>query len=111
MSIAGTLDPRVGGPSVYPSQPHGLWREISHFGYGNAFSAQAFYPSGGSGQYRRSMYTFWKRTAPPPNLQTFDAPTAHTPRQTGRDRLAQPPLAHRHALDTIAFEPGDERAA
>ena len=75
LAIAGTLDRRVGGPSVYPSQPHGLWREISHFGYGNAFSAQAFYPSDISGQNRRSMYTFWKRTSPPPSMIAFDAPT------------------------------------
>lgn len=75
LSIAGILNPRIGGPSVYPNQPHGLWREISHFGYGNAFSAQAFYPSDSVGQNRRSMYTFWKRTSPPPSLIAFDAPT------------------------------------
>jgi hypothetical protein len=75
LAIAGTLDTRVGGPSVYPSQPHGLWREISHFGYDNAFSAQAFYPSDTTGQHRRSMYTFWKRTSPPPSMIAFDAPT------------------------------------
>ncbi|MDH3717149.1 MAG: DUF1553 domain-containing protein [Planctomycetota bacterium] len=75
LAIAGTLDKRVGGPSVYPSQPHGLWREISHFGHGAAFSAQAFYPSDATGQHRRSMYTFWKRTSPPPSMIAFDAPT------------------------------------
>jgi hypothetical protein len=75
LSISGQLNRRVGGPSVYPSQPHGLWREISHFGYGNAFSAQAFYPSEPNGQSRRSMYTFWKRTSPPPSMIAFDAPT------------------------------------
>lgn len=75
LAISDQLNRRVGGPSVYPSQPHGLWREISHFGYGNAFSAQAFYPSDPSGQSRRSMYTFWKRTSPPPSMIAFDAPT------------------------------------
>ena len=75
LAISGALDRRIGGPSVYPSQPHGLWREISHFGYGNAFSAQAFYPSDTRGQFRRSMYTFWKRTSPPPTMIAFDAPT------------------------------------
>ena len=75
LAISGQLNRRVGGPSVYPSQPHGLWREISHFGYGNAFSAQAFYPSDPNGQSRRSMYTFWKRTSPPPSMIAFDAPT------------------------------------
>ena len=75
LAISGTLDRRVGGPGVYPIQPHGLWREVSHFGYPASFSAQAFYPSDKSGQHRRSMYTFWKRTSPPPSLVTFDAPT------------------------------------
>ena len=75
LAIAGELDPRIGGPSVYPTQPHGLWREVSHFGYGNAFTAQAFYPSDDAGLNRRSMYTFWKRTSPPPSLSAFDAPT------------------------------------
>ena len=75
LAVSGQLAHRVGGPSVYPDQPHGLWREISHFGYGNAFSAQAFYPSDNSGQHRRSMYTFWKRTSPPPAMIAFDAPT------------------------------------
>ncbi len=75
LSISGTLDKRIGGPSVYPRQPHGLWREVSHFGYPKAFTAQAFYPSDDSGQTRRSMYTFWKRTSPPPSMIVFDAPS------------------------------------
>ncbi|MFI4862056.1 MAG: PSD1 and planctomycete cytochrome C domain-containing protein [Phycisphaerales bacterium JB063] len=75
LAAAGRLDLRVGGPSVYPQQPHGLWREVSHFGYPDAFTAQAFYPSDDAGQHRRSMYTFWKRTNPPPSLSAFDAPT------------------------------------
>lgn len=75
LAIAGQLDTRIGGPSVYPTQPHGLWREVSHFGYPRAFTAQAFYPSDASGLTRRSMYTFWKRTSPPPSLIAFDAPS------------------------------------
>lgn len=75
LAMSDQLERRVGGPSVYPTQPHGLWREISHFGYGNAFTAQAFYPSDDSGLNRRSMYTFWKRTSPPPSLIAFDAPS------------------------------------
>lgn len=73
--IAGVLEPRVGGPSVYPAQPDGLWREVSHFGYPKAFTAQSFYPSRGADLRRRSLYTFWKRTCPPPSLAAFDAPT------------------------------------
>lgn len=75
LAIAGKLDGRIGGPSVYPSQPHGLWREVSHFGYPRAFTAQAFYPSDESGLTRRTIYTFWKRTSPPPSLTAFDAPS------------------------------------
>lgn len=75
LRIAGQLDLRVGGPSVYPAQPEGLWREVSHFGYPKAFTAQAFYPSRGERLRRRSLYTFWKRTSPPPSLSAFDAPT------------------------------------
>jgi hypothetical protein len=75
--ISGLLNPRIGGPSVYPEQPEGLWRQISHFGYG-AFTAQAYFPDAGEATQRRSMYTFWKRTSPPPSLAIFDAPTRET---------------------------------
>jgi hypothetical protein len=54
----------VGGPSVKPWQPPGLW----------SFTAAGDYvPDGGAGRWRRSLYTFWKRTAPPPNVTLFDA--------------------------------------
>ncbi|MEQ8765049.1 MAG: DUF1553 domain-containing protein [Planctomycetota bacterium] len=72
--IGGLLSMRVGGPSTYPDQPDGLWRQASHFGYPGFFSAQSFYPSVGEDRFRRSLYTFWKRTAPPPALTAFDAP-------------------------------------
>lgn len=75
LKIGGMLSDRVGGPSVYPYQPRNLWLEISHFGYGGNFTAQAFYPSTGEHLHRRSMYTFWKRTSPPPAMSAFDAPT------------------------------------
>lgn len=75
LKIGGLLSGRVGGPSVYPHQPRNLWLEVSHFGYGNPFTAQAFYPSAGEHLHRRSMYTFWKRTSPPPAMSAFDAPT------------------------------------
>jgi len=77
LAISGQLSPQIGGPSVYPEQPDGLWRQISHFGYG-AFTAQAYYPDAGDNATRRSMYSFWKRTSPPPSLSIFDAPTRET---------------------------------
>ncbi len=77
LAISGILDNKIGGPSVYPSQPDGLWRQVSHFGYG-AFTAQAYFGDIGQRAHRRSMYTFWKRTAPPPGMAIFDAPTRET---------------------------------
>ncbi|MDX1565948.1 MAG: DUF1553 domain-containing protein, partial [Phycisphaeraceae bacterium] len=78
LAIAGLLDRTVGGPSVYPDQPEGLWRQVSHYGYPKPFTAQIYLPGGPKARYRRSMYTVWKRTAPPPDLAIFDAPTRET---------------------------------
>ena len=64
---------RVGGPSVHPYQPAGLWKEISHYGSTPA-TAQVFVQDHGEKLYRRSLYTYWKRTLPPPSMLTFDAP-------------------------------------
>jgi hypothetical protein len=78
LAVSGLLNPAIGGPGVHPPQPD-LWREISHFGYeGKPFTAQIFVPGLGANTYRRSLYTFWKRTSPPPVLALFDAPTRET---------------------------------
>jgi len=77
LSVSGLLNPKVGGPGVHPPQPD-LWSEISHFGYQKPFTAQIFLPSSGESIYRRSIYTFWKRTSPPPSIALFDAPTRET---------------------------------
>ena len=71
LAASGLLDRRIGGASVFPYQPAGLWDALA---YGGQFSAQSYTPSHGADLYRRSMYTFWKRTVPPPSLSTFDAP-------------------------------------
>jgi hypothetical protein len=73
LKAGGLLVPRVGGPSVNPYTPGDLWREVSHYGSTPA-TAQAFVQDHGEKLYRRSLYTFWKRTAPPPNMMAFDAP-------------------------------------
>ena len=72
LTISGLLNGEIGGPSVSPYQPEGLWEEMGR--PGDVFSAQTYTPSTGKNLYRRSMYTFWKRTVPPPSLATFDAP-------------------------------------
>ncbi len=71
LAVSGLLDDKIGGPSVYPYQPKGLWEEMA---FGEGFSGQSYTPSAGKALYRRSMYTLWKRTVPPPALTTFDAP-------------------------------------
>ncbi|MDX2181918.1 MAG: PSD1 and planctomycete cytochrome C domain-containing protein [Bryobacteraceae bacterium] len=71
LAAAGLLNAKIGGPSVAPYQPSGVWEDIA---YGDTFSAQRYQQDHGDKLYRRSMYTFWKRTAPPPGLATFDAP-------------------------------------
>jgi hypothetical protein len=71
LAISGLLNGKIGGPSVFPYQPPGLWEELA---FGDGFSAQEYTQSHGGDLYRRTMYTFWKRTAPPASLATFDAP-------------------------------------
>ncbi|MDC0937191.1 PSD1 and planctomycete cytochrome C domain-containing protein [Pirellulales bacterium] len=74
LSVGGLLVNRIGGPSVKPYQPPGLWREISYEPDSGNYSAQVYEQDVGDNLYRRSLYTFWKRTLPPPNMAAFDAP-------------------------------------
>ncbi|MEY2879387.1 MAG: hypothetical protein RLZZ15_1767, partial [Verrucomicrobiota bacterium] len=73
LAVSGLLVPRIGGPSVNPYTPGDLWREVSHYGSSPA-TAQTFVQDHGEKLYRRSLYTYWKRTAPPPSMMAFDAP-------------------------------------
>ncbi|MBL9140100.1 MAG: DUF1553 domain-containing protein, partial [Verrucomicrobiales bacterium] len=72
LAASGLLKEKIGGPSVKPYEPPGLWEAVS---YNNA---QRYVQDRGDGNYRRSLYTFWKRQSPPPNMLTFDAPTRET---------------------------------
>jgi hypothetical protein len=68
LAISGLLKNRLGGPSVKPYQPAGLWEDVT-------VNRQGKYVADvGEGLYRRSLYTFWKRTCPPPSMMSFDAP-------------------------------------
>ena len=71
LAASGLLNGAIGGPSVMPYQPKGIWEELA---FGDGFSVQAYEQSHGPDLYRRGMYTLWKRTAPPASLATFDAP-------------------------------------
>ena len=65
LAVSGLLVRQIGGPSVRPYQPAGLWEE--------AGTGKTYVQDKGEKLYRRSLYTFWRRTAPPPTMLTFDA--------------------------------------
>jgi len=71
LAASGLLVEKLGGKSVKPYQPDGLWESISFLGSNTG----TFKQDAGDSLYRRSLYTFWKRTSPPPSLLTFDAPS------------------------------------
>ena len=68
---SGLLVEKVGGKSVKTYQPDGLWEAVAFVGS----TTSSFKRDAGESLYRRSMYTFWKRTSPPPSMTTFDAPS------------------------------------
>jgi hypothetical protein len=72
--LGGLLVDKIGGTSVKPYQPAGLWREVAFDLSGADLTAQIYEQDSGEQLYRKSMYTFWKRTAPPPAMLLFDAP-------------------------------------
>ena len=71
LHLSGLLVERVGGVSVKPYQPEGLWKEVAM----PQSNTSIFTRGDGDDLYRRSLYTYWKRSSPPPSLLTFDAPT------------------------------------
>ena len=87
LAASGLLDDRIGGPSVYPYQPKGLWEELA---FGEGYAGQTYIESTGRDLYRRSMYTVWKRTVPPAALTTFDAPDRE--KCTARRSVTNTPL-------------------
>jgi hypothetical protein len=71
LALSGLLSRKIGGPSVYPWQPDGLWRA--------AFNGERTWAtSKGEDRHRRGLYTFWRRTVPYPSMATFDAPSRET---------------------------------
>lgn len=68
LALSGLLSPKIGGASVYPPQPPGMWQA--------AFNGErTWQTSTGEDRYRRGLYTFWRRTVPYPSMATFDAPS------------------------------------
>ena len=71
LSSAGLLRATVGGPSVKPYQPEGIWEAVAM----TQSDTRHYKEDSGDGLYRRSLYTVWKRTAAPPSMEIFNAPT------------------------------------
>jgi mono/diheme cytochrome c family protein len=72
LAVSGLLNRQLGGPSVKPYQPPGLWEQVA---FGGGFSAQSYEQDHGPALYRRGLYVYWKRSLPHPSLATFDAPS------------------------------------
>jgi hypothetical protein len=71
LAVSGLLAPQIGGPSVRPYQPEGIWEEVAMLGSDTRF----YKADSGPGLYRRSLYTLWKRAAPPASMDVFNGPT------------------------------------
>jgi hypothetical protein len=69
LAVSGLLHPVMGGPPVKPYQPPGLWAEVS---------SGEYVRDSGEALYRRSLYTYWRRTIPPPSMMVFDAADRET---------------------------------
>jgi hypothetical protein len=92
LAAAGLLVERLGGPSVMPYQPEGLWKELAGVDYTQDH---------GESLYRRSMYTFWKRTVAPPTMITFDAAGRET--CMVRETRTNTPLQALTLLNEVTF--------
>ena len=92
LSASGLLSERIGGPSVKPYMPPGIWSSVSN----NKYKRDS-----GESLYRRSMYTYWRRTLPPPTMMSFNAAARET--CTVRTELTTTPLQALTMMNNIAF--------
>jgi len=96
LDTSGLLVKKIGGPSVRPWMPDGVWDETSKYG-----NLRGYKPATNEDRYRRSMYTIWKRTAGPPTMLLFDAPNRET--CTVKRSRTNTPLQALALLNEITF--------
>ncbi len=98
LAVSGLLVEKLGGPGVRPPQPDGLWKAVAY----SSSNTNRFKPDTGSDKiHRRSLYTFWKRTAPPPQFSTLDAPSRES--CVVRRERTNTPLAALLLLNDVQF--------
>ena len=95
LAISGLLVEEVGGPSVKPYQPEGLWIDLIQNGSGE------YVQDHGDKLYRRSLYTFWKRTIPPPTMANFDAPSRES--SVSQRSVTNTPLQALNLLNDVTY--------
>ncbi|MDR3633818.1 MAG: DUF1553 domain-containing protein, partial [Isosphaeraceae bacterium] len=93
LAASGLLVERLGGPSVRPYQPAGLWKELA--------GGDDYKPDTGPNLYRRSLYTYWKRTVAPPSMMNFDAAGRET--CTVREVRTNTPLQALNLQNDVTF--------
>jgi hypothetical protein len=71
LAVSGLLNPAVGGPSVMPYQPEGVWEDLN----ASKSHEEKYQQTKGDDLYRKSLYTYWRRAVPHPAMATFDAPS------------------------------------
>lgn len=97
LAATGLLAPQIGGPSVRPYQPEGVWEAVAMDGSNTRYYKRDV----GDGLYRRTMYTFWKRSAPPASMEIFNAPTRES--CTVRRERTDTPLQALVTMNDIQF--------
>jgi hypothetical protein len=93
LAVSGLLVEKLGGPSVKPYQPPGLWQELA--------GGDGYVQDKGEGLYRRSLYTYWKRTVAAPFMINFDSPSRET--CTVRETRTNTPLQALDLMNDVTF--------
>ena len=102
LAVSGLLVDEIGGPSVRPYQPEGLWVELT-------FADAKYQPDTGDKLYRRSLYTYWKRTVAPPAMMTFDATDRET--CTVRETRTNTPLQALNLMNDVTYVEASRKLA
>jgi hypothetical protein len=101
LAVSGLLVEKIGGPSVKPYQPPGLWNELQ--------GGKDYQPDKGEGLYRRTLYSYWKRTVAPPNMINFDSPTRET--CVVRETRTNTPLQALNLMNDVLFVEASRKLA